>query len=349
MELETLVANGANGRGGVQSALRPPDAGMTLAEAVERLLVATVADGRSPRTVRDYRQKLAGLVEFLGPGCEIGRISAHDLRRYVASLRGRQRRYRTHIYRGEIDGPLSPATIAGSIRAIKRLFSFLEGDQVISENPARGLRAPRMTKGREPKAVSKADFVKLLRAAEGDEPAEVRDRALLLFLADTGARVGGLVGLELDDLDLDQSMAWVTEKGNKRRAVYLSGETVAALRAWLRLRQAQPTQDRPGSQAVFTSLHKTRGGLTREGVTLVLRRLKKRAGVTGPVNPHAFRHAFAREYLRNGGDLATLSDLMGHSDIQVTATSYAVFLPDELQERHRRFSPVAQLSKDGEL
>lgn len=343
MEFETLVANGTNGRGGVQSALRRPDAGITLAEAVERLLVATVADGRSPRTVRDYRQKLAGLVEFLGPGCEIGRISAHDLRRYVASLRGQQRRYRTHIYRVEIDGPLSPATIAGSIRAIKRLFSFLEGDQVISENPARGLRAPRMTKGREPKAITKTDFVKLLHAAAGSTPPELRDRALLLFLADTGARVGGLVGLELDDLDLDQSMAWVTEKGNKRRAVYLSGETVAALQAWLLVRPAA------SSQAVFTSLHKTRGGLTREGVTLVLRRLKQRAGVTGPVNPHAFRHAFAREYLRNGGDLATLSDLMGHSDIQVTATSYAVFLPDELQERHRRFSPVAQLSKDGEL
>lgn len=343
MEMGTLVANGANGRGVVQSAPRPVAAGMTLAEAVERLLVATVADGRSPRTVRDYRQKLTGLVEFLGPGCEIDRISAHDLRRYVASLRGQQRRYRSHVYRGEIAGPLSPATIAGSIRAIKRLFSFLEADQVISENPARALRAPRMTKGREPKAISKADFVRLLHAASGDEPAEVRDRALLLFLADTGARVGGLVGLELDDLDLGQSMAWVTEKGNKRRAVYLSGETVAALQAWLLVRPAA------SSQAVFTSLYKTRGGLTREGVTLVLRRLKQRAGVTGPVNPHAFRHAFAREYLRNGGDLATLSDLMGHSDIQVTATSYAVFLPDELRERHRRFSPVAQLSKDGEL
>ena len=59
------------------------------------------------------------------------------------------------------------------------------------------------------------------------------------------------------------------------------------------------------------------------------------------MNPHSFRHAFAREYLLRGGDLASLSRLMGHASVEVTASFYAVFLVSELQEKHAKFSPIA--------
>ena len=315
---------------------------MKLQEAIERLLVATVADGRSPATGDQYRRRLAGLADFLGPDTDVASITAHDLRRYVASLRSRRRRWAHHAYREEVSGGLSPATIAGHVRAIKRLFNFLQADGIIADNAGKGLRTPRLPKGREPKAVSLEDLLSLLAVTEGGEPAQLRDRALLLFLADTGARVGGLVGLGLADLDLESGTAWVIEKGSKRRAVYLSAMTCDALQAWLQVRPE-------GSQAVFVRLIHGEGlPLQSQGVTQILRRLKKTAGVSGPCNPHAFRHAFAREYLRNGGDLATLSDLLGHTDIAVTALHYAVYLPSELQERHKRYSPIAQLGRNGE-
>ena len=75
----------------------------------------------------------------------------------------------------------------------------------------------------------------------------------------------------------------------------------------------------------------------------MLKRMKRKAGVKGPVNPHSFRHGFAREYLTNGGNLASLADTMGHSDVSVTWQAYAIFSPDELQKSHARFSPVAQM------
>jgi site-specific recombinase XerD len=316
---------------------------MVLSEAIERLITATIADGRSPRTARDYRQKLAGLAAFLGPDRDLASIEADDLRRFVASLRQRSERYTDHAFRDPVAGGLSPASVAGVVRAVKRLFSFLASDGVLASNPARALRTPKLPKGKEPKAASLDDFLAMLAATAGGEPGQLRDRALLLFLADTGARVGGLVGLRLADLDLEHGAAWVTEKGEKRRAVYLTPETVEALRAWLAVR--------PGGNggAVFVTLEGNHHALTRDGVTQLLRRLKARAGIDGPANPHAFRHAFAREYLRAGGDLATLSDLLGHSDIGVTANSYAVFLPSELQARHAKFSPVAQLKRNGDL
>ena len=73
----------------------------------------------------------------------------------------------------------------------------------------------------------------------------------------------------------------------------------------------------------------------------MLKRRAKQAGVKGHVNPHSFRHAFARDYILSGGDLATLSQLMGHSSILVTKKYYARFNVKELQEKHARHSPVA--------
>ena len=83
--------------------------------------------------------------------------------------------------------------------------------------------------------------------------------------------------------------------------------------------------------------------LTEDAVGEVLRRLKKRAQVTGRVNPHSFRHNFAREWLRAGGDLATLSSMLGHTDPGITLRFYARFQTDELHEFHEQFSPVVRL------
>ena len=81
-------------------------------------------------------------------------------------------------------------------------------------------------------------------------------------------------------------------------------------------------------------------------VIQMLRRHKRRAGVTGRVNPHSFRHAFAREYILNGGDLASVSDIMGHSQLAVTKQFYAVFNAEELRDKHTAFSPVSHLPDD---
>lgn len=68
--------------------------------------------------------------------------------------------------------------------------------------------------------------------------------------------------------------------------------------------------------------------------------IKQKAGIRGRVNPHSFRHGFAREYIRAGGDIVTLARLLGHENITTTAAFYAVFSDDELQEFHGRYSPM---------
>jgi site-specific recombinase XerD len=78
--------------------------------------------------------------------------------------------------------------------------------------------------------------------------------------------------------------------------------------------------------------------LTADGVRLILKRIAHQAGVRGRCNPHAFRHRFVRELLSNGCDLATASQLAGHSSVQVTAAFYARWTTDELRDKHAQFA-----------
>lgn len=315
---------------------------MKVSEAIDELLIATRVAGRSERTVQDYADKAARLVDFLGDK-EIDQVTLSDLRRFVDHLGRQTSRFQDHPKRAEKPGGLSPASVAAYVRVVRRLFSFLHEDDLIDQNPAQKLKVPKPPRGK-PKAIASADFQALLSAIDADTAAGKRDRALILLLADSGCRVGGLVGLEVEDVDLERCRMLLKEKGGKLRQGFFSDLTKLALVAWLAVRPA----DR--GDRLFVSLGtRSDGHLTDQGVREMLKRLKRRAGVKGPVNPHSFRHGFAREYLSNGGNLASLADTLGHSNVNVTWQAYAVFTTDELKAAHARYSPVACLERDGLL
>lgn len=313
---------------------------MLLSEALEELITETIANGRSDRTVADYNQKLAPLVGFL-KNKDIGDVTARDLRNYVSYLRSRSMRYESHPTRTPVRGGLSQASVTGYLRALRRLFRFAENEGLVAQNPTTGLRVPKPKRG-EPKAIATKDFARLLNAIDGDAINQRRNRAMLLLLADSAARVGGLVQIRLSDLDLEQQTVYLREKGDKGRFAFFTPITAEALEIWLEVRPSN------GCDMLFVNLGNRMGEpITTQAVSQVLRRLKKRSGVTGHANPHSLRHAFAREYLKNGGNLASLADIMGHSDVQVTWQAYAVFSVEELKAAHSRYSPVANLERTG--
>lgn len=300
---------------------------MRLSDVLEELLIATRANGRSERTAADYAQRLAPLIEFLDDP-EIGIVTAQDLRRYITDLRSRTTRSVSHSCREPVTGELATASTEGYVRVLRRLFSFAMAEVFIAENPASRIRVPKRERG-ESKAIAMDDIARPLEAIDGDDVLGRRDKALLLLLAASAARVGGLAKLRASDVDLKQRTVYLREKGGKGRYAFFSPVTQEALRAWLRVRPA----DNGDNLSVNLG---PRGceDLTPQGISDVLRRLKRKAGVRGAVNPHAFRHAFAREYLSNGGDLSSLADIMGHSDVRVTWSSYAIYCTAELQAKH---------------
>jgi integrase/recombinase XerD len=310
---------------------------MRLSEAIEELLLATQADGRSQATVTSYESKLGHLLNYLGD-VDVEAITVQDLRRYIVHLQERESLYEDHPNHERREGKLSPFTINSYVRSMKRLFNWLEQEGKLATNPVRRIKTPR-AKRDVPHAIEVEDFMALLKAVEGERLSDLRDRAIILLLTDTGCRVSGLCGLRMHHVDLERGVAMVTEKGADARPVMFTSITTDALRDWLSVRPS-------GEQSedwLFISLRGGMPPLSRSAVQQMLKRRAKQAGITGRVNPHAFRHAFAREFLLNGGDLGTLSDLMGHSSVEVTKAFYAIFTIDELKEKHRRHSPVARL------
>ena len=312
---------------------------MKLQNALDEFILDADARGHAESTICWYQQRIARLIRFLTERdiSEVESVSTSDLRAFVADLRAQSTRWADHPYHPQdSDSGLSPHTIHGYVRITRRFFRWMADEGMIETNPAARLKLPHLPK-EPPKAISSIDLDRLLEAAEPDP----RDYAIVCFLADTGCRVGGLVGVRLSELDLDNGSAIVREKGRggwKSRTVYFNSRTRSALLRWLEVR---PESD---ADAVFLSKAQN-GPLTTCGVYQLLKRLARKAGVEGQFNPHAFCHAWAREALRNGADLGTVSQLLGHEDETVTIRFYARWASDELRERHKMFSPLGEGEK----
>jgi len=295
---------------------------MILAQAVEEFLVAGEADGLSKSTMKWYRSLLGAYANASGQ-LELFNVTVSDIRRYIVNLD---------------KSNFSADTINAHKRALHRFWKWCSREYGLP-NPMLNIRYPKQAEVQEPKAITIEDVLKIYEAAQiwrnGKHPQSViRDPAIVALLLDSGGRAGGIISLRVSGLDMDNRTAIVIEKGKKKRKIVFTAMTAQILTRWLKVRGEQDT--------LFYNL-KTGKPLTVNGLYLLLKRLAGQAGVKARWNPHAFRHAFAREYLRAGGDLATLSRLLGHNDVSTTANHYAVFTQDELSEVHESLSPMRLL------
>jgi integrase/recombinase XerC len=268
---------------------------MMISETIEQLAIETQILGRSHRTTQSYREKLSHLCDFLGD-VPIEDITTSDLRRYVA-----------HLW----DCNLSHATVESQVRVLRRLWNFAEAEGIISENPARQIKIPRRQR-ETPKCAETEDILALLETTQGGSLLDLRDRAAILFLSDTGCRAGELCGLKVGDLDLDAMRASVSNMSTRTRFVPFVESTREALQRWLDVRPS----DRGPRVFVSLAAHSKRA-LTPSSLYQMLKRRGKVAGCKGPVNPHAFRHAFARHWVMSGGNLEILARILGHSSRSV--------------------------------
>jgi len=155
---------------------------------------------------------------------------------------------------------------------------------------------------------------RLLAAIEGDRWLDKRNTAIIALMARAGLRVGEVVALDVEDVELNARSGWVLirrGKGLKERRVPLSLETRKALRAYLEVRPAW------ASPALFVT--KTGQRMATRDVQRMVTDAARRAGLARQVTPHTLRHTFATRFLRRGGDLATLRSLLGHASIATTS------------------------------
>ena len=161
--------------------------------------------------------------------------------------------------------------------------------------------------------------------------------SVLEVLYATGMRVSELVDLRMGNVDLDEGICSVFGKGSKERLVPLGGPAQRALDRYLREVRGRLDQGR-GEGRIF--LNQRGRPLTRASIFDFVKKYAARAGITGKVSPHTFRHSFATHLLEGGADLAAVQELLGHADISTTQI-YTHVDREYLREVHRTFHPRA--------
>lgn len=225
---------------------------------------------------------------------------------------------------------VSPSTIKTYHGHLRTLFTWLVDERVLAESPMDRIRNP-IARPDQVQPYTRDEIMALIGAAKRTkEPS--RDEAICLFLLDTGVRASELIHLTLADLDIVGRRARVVGKGDKARNVSFQGRVARAL--WQHLRRANPEEHGPVFQG-------QRGPLTRSGLLQLVERWGAVAGVVD-AHPHRFRHTFAIEFLRGGGDQFTLMQILGHTHLQMTQR-YVALAQADIEVKHRRHSPVERL------
>lgn len=230
--------------------------------------------------------------------------------------------------------PQSKFTKRAKLNALHKLWSWASGKHGCPNFMA-SYKRPRLPDVK-PKAIDADDLMAMFWASyKSNHRLAFRDRALLIFMADTGVRTSGARTLKLIDLDMKRRRATVEEKG-RVRSVSFTHLTAQYLTQWLAKRSHKATY-------VFTTVHGDQLG--ESAIRQIFNRLAKKAGVERRHHPHAFRHFAGREFLKQGGDLASAAQSLGHSSVSTTAKYYTVFNEDELAADHDEHSPLKSLFK----
>lgn len=275
---------------------------------LEEYLLALKSERKAPNTVQWYKQNLEPFLR-VGDGQA---ITPHTIREYLIQLG---------------DSGFSPSTIHGAYRSIRAFFNFLEREEILQENPITKVRPPKMPRILV-KPLSETEMKAILKAATSP-----RDQAIVIVMLDTGLRASEVTGLRLEDIDSQAGRAKIMGKGAKERFVPLGFKARRALLKYI-------SRYRPATTHGEVFLTRQGNPMRRNSLTLLFRRLSKRAGIS--CSPHKLRHTFAVVYLRNGGDIFTLQSILGHSSLEMVRR-YAYLADGDVQRVHERASPMDRL------
>ncbi|MBI3146043.1 MAG: site-specific tyrosine recombinase XerD [Pseudogulbenkiania sp.] len=278
-----------------------------------------LSDGLSRNTLAAYRRDLLKLAARLAEDGVMSLATAGAADLQCALLLGIELEKAT--------------TRARLVSAVRRFYHHLLASGQRQDDPSAALSRPKHGQSL-PKTLSENHVVALLDAPDTAAPLGLRDRAMLEVLYATGLRVSELVGLTLQQVDLNSGVVMTIGKGGKERLVPM-GEVA---QDWLARYLAH---GRPALLAGVACDHvfvtRLKSGMTRQMAWHLISGYARRLGLP-PVSPHTLRHAFATHLVNHGADLRVVQLLLGHSDISTTQI-YTHVARERLRQLHERHHP----------
>jgi integrase/recombinase XerC len=253
-----------------------------------------VERGVSAHTVRAYRKDLDEFSEYVKAVPD--KIDMIDVRGFIAEQIGRG---------------LSKITVSRRLSSVRSFFKFLYREGYIKCNPAKLVSNPRVPK-LLPRFLTVDDVFSLVEKPGGIGFIPARDRAVLELLYSSGLRVAELAGLNIDDINIRESLIKVRGKGRKERIVPVGSKAIDALKSYTIERILLKSKD----NALFLNRMGTR--LTDRGVRRIVVKYAKALFMQGRIGPHTLRHSFASHLLQGGADLRVIQELLGHSSLSTT-------------------------------
>lgn len=263
----------------------------------------------SENTVQSYRRDLMQMITYLEEKGirEAAKVTKTSLHGYILHM--------------EEQGKAA-TTISRMMAAIKAFFNYECMQARIRRNPAESLHAPKVEK-KAPVILSVDQVSALLAQPSGQTPKEIRDKAMLALLYATGIRVSELIGIQMEDINMNIGFL-VCRDGERERTIPFGRSAKAALEEYLEHARNELLRGK-GSDYFFVNC--TGGAMSRQGFWKIIKYYGEKAGIEEDITPHTLRHSFAAHLIARGADMRAVQTILGHSDM-ATTQMYAAYRRD---------------------
>jgi integrase/recombinase XerD len=297
-----------------------PDALRRAAASFEDYL--RVERGASPRTIEAYRRDVRRYLAVLGEHGvdDVRHAQSSDVVRFLETRSG---------------AGAAASTLNRTLAAVRHFHKFCVREGLSAHNPASLVDGP--ARGLSlPKALAADEVERIIEAASGSSPRELRDRAMLELLYGAGLRVSELVRLDVDDVDLDDRTLRCIGKGEKERVVPIGGPAANAVRRYVREGRGTLASTSRPTHALF--LRSGGGRLSRQSAWRCVKRYAARVSPTKRVFPHALRHSFATHLVAGGADVRVVQEALGHARLSTTQV-YTLVTREKLKDVYEAAHP----------
>ena len=260
----------------------------------------------SENTVQSYRRDLMQMITYLEEKeiREAAKVTKTSLHGYILHM--------------EEQGKAA-TTISRMMAAMKAFFNYECMQACIRRNPAESLHAPKVEK-KAPVVLSVDQVSALLAQPSGQTPKEIRDKAMLALLYATGIRVSELIGIQMEDINMNIGFL-VCRDGERERTIPFGRSAKAALEEYLEHARNELLRGK-GSDYFFVNC--TGGAMSRQGFWKIIKYYGEKAGIEEDITPHTLRHSFAAHLIARGADMRAVQTILGHSDM-ATTQMYAAY------------------------